>query len=64
MIDYFSPEDLNVLLEKMLTQSLPVPEVGTPLGGPTSDSVPIDDRSKEEKQEDESSLYSVSNFSL
>ena len=64
MIDYFSPEDLKVLLEKMLTQSLPVPEVGTPLGGPTSDSVPIDDRSKEEKQEDESSLYSVSNFSL
>src|SRR3989344_1976379 len=51
MIDYFSPEDLKNLLEKLIAGQI-VPETA------------IDDRSKEEKQEDEGELYSVSNFTV
>ena len=57
MIDFFSPEDLRTLLEKLI-------EVGPPLGGPTSGIPVLDDRSKEEKQEDDSDLYAITNFSL
>ncbi len=64
MIEYFSPEDLKTLLER-LVQGQVNSEASPPSGGEASNAVvAIDDRSKEEKQSDESELYSVSNFTI
>lgn len=64
VIDFVSPDDLLAIVEKIKTESVPSPEVVPPLGGGTSDPSSLDDRSKSEKESDDSDLYAVSNFTL
>lgn len=71
-IDFFSPDDLKALLEKM--NSSKSPSISKPLSAepssqqPSSEDiseVPMDDRSPEEVQkEDNEEIYSLKNFSL
>ncbi len=79
-IDFFSPEDLRSLLEKLVKgESAKSANVGTGDGGnvsagiadvgngslaSVSDEKPIDDRSKEEIEENTEELYSLKNFSV
>ena len=70
-IDFFSTEDLRTILElikkgegiekpaDLMENHIAKSELSSP-----EDSAPIDDRSKDEIKEDDSSLYNVSNFSL
>lgn len=55
MIDFFSPEDLKTLLAKLTEEHNQVAEASVPV---------LDDRSKDEKAEDEAGLYSVGNFTV
>ncbi len=90
VIDYFSPEDLENILAKMLHErTLPAKVAETVLSTnevipnspateevstseeviasdvPVSEEAPVDDRSHEEKkEEDDTDLYAVTNFSL
>lgn len=63
ILDFFSPEDLKALLNKLIQESSsPAPE-----GSEAPQAINpafVDDRSASEKESDESDLYSVSNFSL
>jgi len=77
-IDYFSTEDLRAILdliqksnnakkpEEMLENHIANQAVTPPsgLGGVTANEAPLDDRSNEEKKEDDADLYNISNFSL
>ncbi len=69
-IDFFSTEDLRTILElikkgegekpaDLMEKFIAKSETASP-----EDTAPIDDRSKDEKDEDDTSLYNVSNFSL
>ena len=68
VIDFYSAEDLKVILAKLEQNSPPslgpVPEVSPPAGGETSDPANLDDRSEQEKKEDDADLYSVTNFTV
>ncbi len=77
-IDYFSTEDLRTILdsinksgdEKKSTEMLEnhianlAVKPGSELGGLTTNDLPIDDRSKEEKKDDDTELYNISNFNI
>jgi len=78
-IDFFSTEDLRTILdlihkgeiekkpEEMLEKHIAqTAEVGLPPAGgsPTSAEIPIDDRTKEETEKDDTNLYNISNFSV
>ena len=78
-IDYFSTEDLraildlinkstvekkpNEMMENYITKNNASAETNTTNKEQTQD-VPIDDRSKEEKKEDDTELYNISSFSV
>ncbi|HEY4518574.1 MAG TPA: ParB/RepB/Spo0J family partition protein [Candidatus Paceibacterota bacterium] len=74
VIDFYSPEDLKAILAKLeqgiapdptILSSLEVsPEVSPPEGGLTSAPANLDDRSNQEKQQDDADLYSVTNFTI
>ena len=61
MIDFFSPEDLQSILQK-ITQT----EIGAVSMSEPSPEKPVDDRAPEEikKEEDSEDLYALKNFSL
>jgi len=77
-IDYFSTEDLREILDlikraggekkptEMLEKHIASTAVKPPssLGGLTANDLPVDDRSKDEIKEDDTSLYNISNFSV
>lgn len=66
-IDFFSDEDLQAFVAKVNDKNQQVAITPAPVVGeadPASLAVPIDDRNKEEKEEDENDLYSLKNFSL
>jgi len=78
-IDFFSTEDLRTILdlihkgeiekkpEEMLEKHIAqTADVGLPQssGSPTSAEIPIDDRTKEEIEKDDTNLYNISNFSI
>ncbi|MFA6076693.1 MAG: ParB/RepB/Spo0J family partition protein [Candidatus Paceibacterota bacterium] len=73
-IDFFSTEDLRSILDlisKSSTEKAPNEMLENYIAGeeaktstPSSDETPIDDRSKEEKKEDDADLYNISNFSV
>ena len=79
-IDYFSTEDLraildlinkstiekkpNEMMDKYVTQNVPAPIPKAMEGGTLNPEMPLDDRSKEEKKEDDAELYNLSNFSV
>lgn len=59
-IDFFSPDDLRALLEKLNGERTARME-----REPRSDAAPVDDRAPEEKaQEENEDIYSLNNFSL
>ena len=69
-IDFFSVDDLRIILDqigkngdlgKNLLLEKHIANIDTT---PTSNDAPVDDRTKDEKEEDESSLYDLSNFSI
>ncbi|HEY9583017.1 MAG TPA: ParB/RepB/Spo0J family partition protein [Candidatus Paceibacterota bacterium] len=62
ILDYFSADDLKVLLAKLIQEQIRtvMPEVAPQAINPAF----IDDRNEKDKENDESDLYSVSNFSL
>lgn len=75
LIDFFSAEDLQLILSSLkldgetFKKALPAEEIYPGQNMPAEDmsalpAAPADDRSKEEKQEDDSELYSVKNFSI
>jgi ParB family chromosome partitioning protein len=75
MIDFFSNDDLNSLLEiiqanasKDPNESLKKFEAGqtenTVATSRAEDKLPVDDRSEEEKTKEDGDIYSVSNFSI
>jgi ParB family chromosome partitioning protein len=61
MIDFFSNEDLRAILEAV-NSSKNVPNLAKVEETKIEDAVLLDDRSVEEKKEDEEELYSVDNF--
>ncbi|MES2087450.1 MAG: ParB/RepB/Spo0J family partition protein [Patescibacteria group bacterium] len=69
-IDFFSDEDLNVIVDLMNSKNLAVKALlASPDGSeavPPNSEIPLDDRSKEEikAEEEDESLYSLKNFSL
>jgi len=68
-IDYFSPDDLKSLLDLMQGRKAAEAkqaDVQSSVPLPAEPATAIDDRSKEEKHEDENTdeLYSIKNFSL
>lgn len=75
-IDFFSTEDLRTILdligksqagkkpENMLEKHIAEENSNTQNTQENKDETPIDDRNKEEIQEDENSLYDLSNFSV
>ena len=78
VIDYFSPEDVRRMLAMVQQYKESAPAVAdasaeqsaqqespelTAENGETSDEAPVDDRSKEEREED-ADLYAIKNFSL
>ena len=69
-IDFFSPDDLKAIIDRVGSQEKKA-FVAAPAGTPAVSSAeqaaaPLDDRTKEEKREDDNSeeLYSIQNFSL
>ncbi len=76
-IDFFSTEDLRTILdlihkgeiekkpEEMMENYITQNNLNeTDSGRPTSADIPVDDRTKEETQKDDTDLYNISNFSL
>ena len=79
-IDFFSPEDLRSLLEKLVkgegaksanvgagdggNVSAGIADVGNGSLASVSDDKPVDDRSKEEIEENTEELYSLKDFSV
>jgi len=72
MIDFFSNDDLKSLLDIIQTNVLKDPNESLkkfesenkPADGKLASNTPVDDRSTEEKKEDEGELYSVRNFTV
>lgn len=79
-IDFFSTEDLRTildliqkgeaekkpadLLENYIAQNNENSDVGHPTSEPEPTETPVDDRTKEETQKDDTDLYNISNFSV
>jgi len=72
-IDFFSTEDLRAILEliqKANIEKSPTDMLENHIAKESenkmeeNEEIPIDDRTKDEKQEDESNLYNISNFSV
>ncbi|MDP1625178.1 MAG: ParB/RepB/Spo0J family partition protein [bacterium] len=67
-IDFFSPEDLKAILNIVQSKGAVPPSLTQEVaaGVPSEPVLPVDDRSVEEKKEDENTedLYSIKNFSL
>ena len=65
-IDFFNPDDLRALLEKLNKQGLPnVPVQADAVAEVAEPVVAVDDRSQQEKQQEENEeIYSLKNFSL
>jgi ParB family chromosome partitioning protein len=72
MIDFFSNDDLRAILELVKDKSLginaqlnrQIAQTGHDQEEEKTEVVPIDDRSQEEKRDDEENLYSVDNFTV